>query len=186
MPANWQKKVFALLCRENGKRKDLFFRFPHWVTQFHAPLAYLGWRTMKSVQFWDFRGTVFWNLLRYVAILLSPPLDRLHYYETVAKVKLWWWYVPYVGKLVFNCNLNRNYWTNQMIQLKASIHFVTSTCFFHVENWDKRRGKMTQPRFCTPEELEKFSRYKYCMTGFQPWNAKKQIFLSAWCWTNPC
>ena len=96
------KKSLSSSQQRNGKRKDFFssLRFSHWVTQFHAPLAYLGWRAMKSVQFWDFGGTVFWNLLRYVVILLSPPLDRLHYYVTVAKVKtvvmvssLHWWSV---------------------------------------------------------------------------------------------
>lgn len=73
------------------KRKDFFshFVFPHWVTQFHGPLAYLRWRAVKSVQFWDFRGTVFLNLLRYVATLLPSPLDRLHHYMTVARVKQW-------------------------------------------------------------------------------------------------
>ena len=114
VPAHWQK-VPALLCREMGREKIFFFsllRFSHWVTQFHAPLAYLGWRAMKSVQFWDFRGTVFWNPLRYVAILLSPPLDRLRYYVTVAKVKLGWWYVPSIDKLVSNSTQDRNYWTN--------------------------------------------------------------------------
>lgn len=82
-----KKKFHTLLSRE----KFFFFFFlsdsffSHWVTQFHAPLAYLGWCAMKSVQFGDFRGTVFWNLLRYVAVLLSAPLDRLHYYVKVAK-----------------------------------------------------------------------------------------------------
>lgn len=88
--AYWQeKKSLSSSLQRNGKRKGFFssLRFSHWVTQFHAPLAYLGWRAMKSVQFWDFGGTVFWNLPRYVVILLSPPLDRLHYYVTVAKVK---------------------------------------------------------------------------------------------------
>lgn len=82
------KKSLLFSAEKWGEKRFFFLRFSHWVTQFHAPLAYLGWRAMKSVQFWDFRGTVFWNLLRYVAILLSPPLDRLHYYVTVAKVKL--------------------------------------------------------------------------------------------------
>ena len=84
-----KKKSLSSSLQRNGKRKGFFssLRFSHWVTQFHAPLAYLGWRAMKSVQFWDFGGTVFWNLPRYVVILLSPPLDRLHYYVTVAKVK---------------------------------------------------------------------------------------------------
>lgn len=84
-------KVSALLCREAGRKRFFFFphlRFSHSVTQFHAPLAYVRWRAMKSVQFWDFRGTVFWTPLRYVVILLSSPPDRLCYYVTVAKVKL--------------------------------------------------------------------------------------------------
>lgn len=81
------------LHRQNGKRKEFFsfshFVFPHWVTQFHGPLAYLRWRGVKSVQFWDFWGTVFLNLLRYVAILLPSPLDRLHHYVTAVRVKQW-------------------------------------------------------------------------------------------------
>lgn len=139
-----KKKVSSALCREMGRERIFFFRlrFSHWVTQFHAPLAYLGWRTMKSVQFWDFRGTVFWNLLRYVAILLSPPLDRLHYYVTVAKVKLWWWYVPFADKLLSNSTLNGDYWAkSQMIQQKASIHFVTYTFIFYSPHWKLRADK---------------------------------------------
>lgn len=94
------------LCRQNGKRKDFFshFVFPHWVTQFHGPLAYLRWRAMKSVQFWDFRGTVFLNLLRYVAILLPSPSDRLHHYVTVARVKQWKRHVPCTGNTVSKWN----------------------------------------------------------------------------------
>lgn len=95
------------LCRQNGKRKDFFFShfvFPHWVTQFHGPLAYLRWRAVKSVQFWDFRGTVFLNLLRYVAILLPSPLDRLHHYVTAARVKQWKQHVLCSGKLVSKWN----------------------------------------------------------------------------------
>lgn len=75
-------KIWSVFLSVEICEKKRFFS--HWVTQFHAPLAYLGWRAMKSVQFWDFSGTSFWNLLRYLAILLSPPLSRLHYYVVVA------------------------------------------------------------------------------------------------------
>lgn len=54
----WGKKKLQKKERERIFLFYLFF-FSRWVTQFHAPLAYLRRRAMKSVQFWDFRGRVF-------------------------------------------------------------------------------------------------------------------------------
>lgn len=114
------------LCRQNGKRKDFFshFVFPHWVTQFHGPLAYLRWRAVKSVQFWDFRGTVFLSLLRYVAILLPSPLDRLHHYVTGARVKQ---YSDMFLALVNWCPNETNE-QSQLCQLQGSIYFALFWC----------------------------------------------------------
>lgn len=67
----WKKKT----SKKKSKRKDfpfLLIFFSRWVTQFHAPLAYLRRRAMKSVQFWDFRGRVFLKTPEICGHITSP------------------------------------------------------------------------------------------------------------------
>ena len=88
---SWQKTHFTNENREERGQKKPYFSHSESMwdlrmsIQFHAPLAYLRWHAMKSVQLWDSRGKVFWSLLRYVLVVASPPPDRLRHYVAVTE-----------------------------------------------------------------------------------------------------